>query len=53
MYQIYVKGHGQTWLFDDYTGGTQRDAQKCSEIMLNFLQINFEDLNMMHLLYEI
>lgn len=33
MYYVYVKGHGHTWLFEDFPGGTQRDAESCAAIM--------------------
>lgn len=35
-YYVYVKGNGgQTWLFEDFDGGTKEEAEHCAELMNN------------------
>lgn len=33
MYFVFVHGCGQDWMFEDFEGGTLKEAERCALIM--------------------
>lgn len=33
MFYVFVKSGPNTWMFEGFEGGTEREAERCAEIM--------------------